>query len=80
MAQVIIKDWSTEWLQNTVSQLEGKLNLWNQQAVQGIIIETNKFRPTHDNVIVMVIPSIAGLWSLLAQEQSIHLMSARSNR
>ena len=51
MAQVIIKDWGTDWLENTVSQLEGKLNLWNQQAVQGIIIETNKFRPTHDNVI-----------------------------
>ena len=51
MAQVIIKEWNTEWLQNTVSQLEGKLNLWNQQAVQGIIIEANKFRPTHDNVI-----------------------------
>jgi len=51
MAQVIIKEWNTEWLQNTVSQLEGKLNLWNQQAVQGIIIEANKFRPTNDNVI-----------------------------
>ncbi len=51
MAQVIIKEWNTEWLQNTVSQLEGKLNLWNQQAVQGIIIETNAFRPTHDNVV-----------------------------
>ena len=51
MAQVIIKEWNTEWLQNTVSQLEGKLNLWNQQAVQGIIIETNSFRPTHDNVV-----------------------------
>ena len=51
MAQVIIKDWNEDFIQNAVSQLEGKLNLWNQQSVQGIIIETNKFRPTHDNVI-----------------------------
>ena len=49
MAQVIVKNWELEFVQNALSQLEGKLNLWNQQAAQGLILESNKVRPTTDN-------------------------------
>jgi len=51
MAQIIIKDWNKSFLQNALSHLEGKLTLWNQQAVQGVIIEDDMFYPTNDNMI-----------------------------